>query len=202
MADVVAVDGDGAWMIRIESLVLQRDATSSSRRPAPASPSPPVLPGPIPSSFALADVTGDGRRERGYVQVIDDAVRVSTEKIVGIPMRFVQLVADAGAALPETDLQAAVSLANQAHRPRGRAVHPRVRGCRVRRGLARPTTKSTPASTAELARPRARHVQSRVRKGCGALATFSPAAISQRMKSSRGSALQSRRRDLLVYVAR
>ena len=93
MADVVAVDGDGAWMLRSNRWFFGDVEQLSDCRFSPS----PSIPGPIPA-FALADVTGDGRAD--LVQVNDDAVWVSTREDRRIPMRFVQLVADTDVALP------------------------------------------------------------------------------------------------------
>jgi len=109
-------------------------------------------------------------------------------------MRFVQLVADAGAALPETDLQAAVSLANEVHRPAGVQFYIRASEVVVSAAL-HDLTKSTSASTTELAA-----ATNSFNPGCerGAdLATFSP--VQQLKTVATRCSLDG---EILVYVAR
>jgi hypothetical protein len=186
MADVVAVDGDGAWMLRSNRWFFGGIEQLSAFRFSPS----PRIPGP--SAFALADVTGDGRAD--LVQVNDDAVWVSTREDRRIPIRFVQLVVGAGAALPESDLQAAVSLANEVFRSAGVQFYVRASEVVVSAAL-HDLTKSTPASSPELAA-----ATNMFNPGCesGAdLATLSP--VQQMKTVATRCSLDG---EILVYVAR
>ena len=110
MADVIAVKADGAYMRRSNRWFFGGVEQLSQLAFSPS----PSIQGPI---FTLADLTGDGRAD--LIQVNDDAIWASVATDRRIPIRFVQLVAEASMALPVKAFNDAVAKANAVYRAAG-----------------------------------------------------------------------------------